>query len=647
MFDFETKLRHLRSLRPTRRGAAGKRSKRQRTTAFEFLEERCCPSTISDLWIGGATGNYSIAANWNNGVSEQHRTQTTYDVEIPSSATVSMDITATIGNLTIDAGSSLNIQGGQSCYRRSGSTTGSTRERSRSASAAARRQPLRRGQPDQRRHHQPLRRRHHQPQQPQLLSPRLLRHRDPDQHGQPDPGPGLHLPTGLVPEPGALSTPTASGGTLSIYAVPTHQHRDARSHRRRHAPDLRLDRHQHGHTISADSTSNLILNAATINGGNLTAASPAVIHGIDDTTLNGVTITSGTTYSVDAGNNNFLTGDLVNQGTIQVGSSGNAARPLRRGPANGGTINLSGGGTINLNNPNSYLRGYYGNETLVNKDNTIQGQGYIYQLASFQNQGDRQRQRLGRDARRSTAFNTTNTGTLEATGGGTLQIYTSTVTNTGHTISADSTSNLILNAATINGGNLTAASPAVIHGIDNTTLNGVTITSGTTYSVDAGNSNFLTGDLVNEGTIQVGVSGNAAPTSMPMNQANGGTINLSGGGTINLNDANSYLRGYYGNETLVNKDNTIQGQGYIDQLASFQNQARPSTPTSSGGTLYDLRRSTPPTPGRSKPPAAARSRSTPRPSPTRGTRSRPTVPRTSSSMPRRSTAATSPPPAPP
>ena len=55
-----------------------------------------------------------------------------------------------------------------------------------------------------------------------------------------------------------------------------------------------------------------------------------MIHGVSDTTLNGVTITSGTTYSIDGGNYNYLTGDLVNQGTIQVGVSGNAARALRR-----------------------------------------------------------------------------------------------------------------------------------------------------------------------------------------------------------------------------------------------------------------------------------------------------------------------------
>src|SRR5208283_4890096 len=107
MFDFETKLRHLRSLRPTRRGVAGKRSKRQRTTAFEFLEERCCPSTVAptpDTWTGRGENNlYSNVANWSNGVPNAGQS-----VVIPTSFAVTMDISATIGNLTIDATSSLS-----------------------------------------------------------------------------------------------------------------------------------------------------------------------------------------------------------------------------------------------------------------------------------------------------------------------------------------------------------------------------------------------------------------------------------------------------------------------------------------------------------------------------------------------------------
>ena len=270
-------------------------------------------------------------------------------------------------------------------------------------------------------------------------------------------------------------------------------------------------------TISADTTSSIILYAATINGGDLAAASPAVIHGVDNTTLNDVTITSGTTYSVDAGNSNYLTGNLVNQGTINVGSSTGGGANLYA-DLNGGTINLSGGGTINLNNANSFIRGYNGNETLINVDNTIQGQGYIYQLGSFQNQGT-----VDANVSSGTFYidgvNTTNTGTLEATAGGTIEIYATAVTNTNQTISADTTSSIILYAATINGGDLAAASPAVIHGVDNTTLNDVTITSGTTYSVDAGNSNYLTGNLVNQGTINVGSSTGGGATSMPISMA--------------------------------------------------------------------------------------------------------------------------------
>ena len=98
--------------------ASGKRSNRRRTTAFEFLEERCCPSTV-DIWLGG-TGNYSNAANWslgvvpNNGNSRTTDRPTTFTVEIANSSAVTLDINPTIDNLTIDATSSLSIPNGQS-----------------------------------------------------------------------------------------------------------------------------------------------------------------------------------------------------------------------------------------------------------------------------------------------------------------------------------------------------------------------------------------------------------------------------------------------------------------------------------------------------------------------------------------------------
>ena len=366
-----------------------------------------------------------------------------------------------------------------------------------------------------------------------------------------------------------------SGGTLSIYGVNTINSGTLEATGGGTLLIYGASVTNTGATISTDSSSNLVIEDSTITGGNLTAAPGAVIHGIDNT-LNGVTLTSGTTYSVDPGYNTYLTADLVNKGTINVGSSSGGASLYAY--ANNGTINLSGGGTINLNNAGSYLRGNYGNETLVNVDNTIQGQGTIYNLGSFNNQAIVNANVAGGTLEIN--VNTTNTGTLEATGGGTLLIYGASVTNTGGTISTDSTSSVVIEDSTITGGNLTAAPGAVIHGIDNA-LNGVTLTSGTTYSVDPGYNTYLTADLVNKGTINVGSSSGGASLYA---YANNGTINLSGGGTINLNNAGSYLRGNYGNETLVNVDNTIQGQGTIYNLGSFNNQAIVNANVA-GGTL--------------------------------------------------------------
>ncbi len=337
-----------------------------------------------------------------------------------------------------------------------------------------------------------------------------------------------------------------------------------------------------GGTIYAGPSSNVTLYAATINGGNLSSASSGVIQGRFTDTLNGVTITSGSTYFLN-NNNTYLTGDLTNKGTVIVGNSSADSGLLVQGTvANNGTINLSGGGTINLNNAGSEIEGGSGNETLVNHDNLIQGQGSIAFLGSFNNQATVDANVSGETLTINSINNVTNTGTLEATGGGTLRISDSTVTNTGGTISTDSSSSVIITASTIIGGNLTSASGAVIHGVDSF-LSGVTITSGSTYSVDPNTSNFLSGDLINKGTVVIGGAGASSNSSDLAVYAS--TVNLSGGGTIVLNNASSQLDGYYGNETLVNKDNIIQGQGYIEALASFTNGGTVNANVS-GGTLF-------------------------------------------------------------
>jgi len=290
--------------------------------------------------------------------------------------------------------------------------------------------------------------------------------------------------------------------------------------------------------------------------------------------VHNLSLDSFSTLSISAGQELYVAGpSLSNAGQINVGVVGNPGYLA----LDSSTVTLSGGGIVSLNNPASQLVGFSGTETLVNKDNTIQGQGLISDLISLTNQATVNANVSG-GTLLINEVTTTNTGTLEATGGGTLHINDSTVTNTNGTISTDSSSSVMLSGSTIIGGNLTSATGAVIHGND-TALQGVTLTPGSTYSVDPGLGTFLTGDLTNKGTVLIGGSSAAAAL-----YADVSTVNLSGGGTITLNNTNSQLAGFGGTETLVNKDNTIQGQGSISALASFQNQGTVLANVS-GGTL--------------------------------------------------------------
>src|SRR5208337_2674357 len=439
MFNIETTVRHLRSLRPTRRGAAGKRSKRQRTTAFEFLEERCCPSTgtastsLVDSWIGGATGNYNNTANWSLGVVPNNTTQATYSVVIPTSSAVTLDINPTIDNLTIDATSSLSIPNDKSLtVVGSGSGTGTINNSGTIALEATGygASLLASGNVSLTGGGTVTMSNSSENVIDQATSNSTLTNVNNTIQGSGEIGNyGLSLNNQslidanqssalLIDEPAMTNTGTleaTGGGTLEIQNSGV--------------------TNTNG-TISTDgSSSSAILYNSAITGGNLTSTNGAEIHGINDS-LDGVTITSGSTYSVDPGASTFLTGDLTNHGTVLIGNSGT--------------------------------------ETLVNQDNLIQGQGQFYPLGLFNNQATVDANVSGGTITIQ-ATTTTNTGTLEATAGGTLEILNSSATNTNGTISTDgSSSSVIIEGSGIIGGNLTSTNGAEIHGIGNA-LDGVTI----------------------------------------------------------------------------------------------------------------------------------------------------------------------------
>jgi hypothetical protein len=148
---------------------------------------------------------------------------------------------------------------------------------------------------------------------------------------------------------------------------------------------------------------------------------------------------------------------------------------------------------------------------------------------------------------------TRNTGTLEATNGGTLVLETYTFSNASGTIIAGAHSSVVLNAATIVGGTLTSVSGGVINEEGGATLDALTISSGSTVDVLNGQTMTLEGTITNNGTINIG------PGSLDIN----GNVTLTALGKVILANKNqgNYIEG---SGTLTNQG-TIEGAGNIGQ----------------------------------------------------------------------------------
>jgi hypothetical protein len=333
-----------------------------------------------------------------------------------------------------------------------------------------------------------------------------------------------------------------------------------------------------GGTISTDSKSTVILNDAALNGSTLTSSGSAMIHGINGTSLNGVTITSGSTYSIDGttsifGNSNYLGSGITNNGTILVGGQAGGATLY----ADESTVTLSGKGTVILNNAKAYIEGsrFY-NYTLVNQS-TINGQGYIYSL-NLNNQGTVEANVSGATLNVYIG-SATNNGVFRADAGATLGLVNTTLTNFQSSGSA---------AGTLTGGTYEIFSGTMNFyngGFDNNiTTNSATIlmdgTAGAPKFVDQNQNSALANFSINSAsgsfTIQNGVSLATSP-NLSGGFSNYGDMMIGAKSTFTVGGSNDYLQ-YGGTTTLgstssflavspghsvVETGGTIQGFGTI------------------------------------------------------------------------------------
>lgn len=333
-------------------------------------------------------------------------------------------------------------------------------------------------------------------------------------------------------------TINATGGTLEMQptsVVNTGTFEASSGGTLQFSPGFPVPFNNTGGTIEALSGGSVQLYGSTYTGGTLTTVGTGVVVATGDAILNNVdntgTLQIQTTAAIQA--------SVTNSGTIQVPSATLDAD---------GAATITGSGSILLSGT-ANMEQFTGSDSLTNEQ-LIHGAGTIYELP-LTNKGT-----ISADSKGNFLYlagsTTTNTGTLEASGGGTLEIE-SVIDNTGGTIEALTGSTVILSSdfnASINGGTLTTSGTGVIES-ENGLLDGTV-----NVPTNAGSMKVNNFDLLIQGTVN-----------------NTGTITLSGNSCLVINQP-ATLTGtgkvvmasttcFYGSGNSFTNQSTIQGSGTI------------------------------------------------------------------------------------
>src|SRR5271157_3449377 len=310
------------------------------------------------------------------------------------------------------------------------------------------------------------------------------------------------------------------------------------------------------------SNSTVDLESVTIAGGTLSTTTDGTGSGIilgHYATLDGTSnaVTNAGHFSVPNGYYDYVQGTIINTGSITLDSSTTYAQVFLSADTT-----LQGGGTVTLSNsPYNLIRSSGGPFTLTNHDNLIQGAGNIgYGNMALNNQGTIDANQSANLLEIQTSYGVTNTGTLEATNGATLELYGDTYTNTNGTIHADDASAVVLYSNTIRGGQFTTTGSGTIYG-EYATLDGTggqPLTNVGHFSVPNGYYDYVQGTVNNTGSITLDSSTTYAQVFLTTDTT------LQGGGTVTLsNSPYNLIRSSGGPFTLTNQNNTIQGVGTI------------------------------------------------------------------------------------
>jgi hypothetical protein len=383
-----------------------------------------------------------------------------------------------------------------------------------------------------------------------------------------------------------------------------------------------------GNITTADATSTVEINAATVAGGTLNNAAGGTFETVAGSTLDGsshgtLTISTGSTVTATNGTTTNLFGTISNKGLIeQIGGNGqNGYFNLVNATTltGGGTVTLD---TISTNGASAYLVG--NGVTLTNTNNTIQGTGIIGSGSlALINGGviDATPEGGSSTLTLNGSGGFTSTGTLEATGGATLALDLGAITVSGLVSVAansalDLTGELTVNGTLVNFGAVSgggATEVAFGSGTDRlilgpgATFGGSVVGGGVNSTLElaagagAGTLSGLGTEFTNFGTVIVDAGAtwtvdtaiSLLATTTFIGDGAGSTLVLTSAGTFSLGGVSNFgtIDLAAGNNAVTVTDKTLSGGAVtINDGASGNNtvSAAGDTAASKGKTLtYD------------------------------------------------------------
>jgi hypothetical protein len=320
--------------------------------------------------------------------------------------------------------------------------------------------------------------------------------------------------------------------------------------------------------IIAPGTATTVTSSTNTGVGQLAIAANVTF---DLNSFTGFSLVNGTNGSGIAGTVNIangavlnLDGVVTNSGTINAQSTGNNTEITL-----GQNTTLTGGGHVVLSGSSgtNFIFGNLATFILTNLNNTISGGGTIGDnQMGFVNAGTVNADVSGTLLVVDPNNNTTNTGVMEASNGGTLELLNYTVSNSsgaiGGTVEAVGAGSTLLLQTTLAGRTITAAGGGTIES-NGAVLNGQPlhpVTVNGAIQVLNGQSRFLAGNIINNSSINL----NAASSNTSL-RANSPIVTLNGTGSVNLLGAspNNVIEGSQQYYQLVNHSNTITGSGNL------------------------------------------------------------------------------------